>query len=111
MSNNFRFEVNNFNQVIQALEETRERALTKIGMFVNGEAQDRCPVLTSYLKNSLTYIVKEDHVKNGTNTEYGPAVHNGTRWMRARSFLKDAAIDNKDNIERIAESEYRRGLG
>ena len=40
-------------------------------------------------------------VEVGTNKDYAVFVHNGTRKLKARPFLRDALIEHIDDIEKI----------
>lgn len=90
---------NNTKEVLEALENATERALTIIGIKAEKYAKARCPVGTpestgwtdkngvrhpnkgyrgGTLRNSITFIVNDDILSVGTNVEYAPYVELGT---------------------------------
>lgn len=99
----------NVPEVKRKLAEARRRTLHGIGVFIDGEATVRCPVLTGNLRASLTYSVdeREQSVTNGTPVEYGPAVELGYRGRAAQPFLRPAAENNKRRIQKLAEELLR----
>lgn len=42
-------------------------------------------------------------VTAGVNTDYAVFVHNGTRKLKGRPFIRDAMIENTTNIKRILQ--------
>jgi len=87
-----------------------ERALTAVGMFLEGEAKlelesDPRRVDTGNLRNSVTNVVEETSVHVGTNVEYGIYVHEGTRKMAANRFLRNALQNNIDQIRQYLQNE------
>jgi HK97 gp10 family phage protein len=107
----------NINNINNAMEHSVENILTTIGLY--GESQAKLKITemdaidTGYLRNSIDNKVslQDKKVSIGTNTDYSIYVHEGTRKMRARPFLKDAIYENIENIQRLAEQEITRGLG
>ena len=83
------------------------RALERIGMQAEGYAQDRCPVDTGNLRDSITNIPLLEilAVIVGTNVEYGPNVELGTRFMAAQPYLKPAATDHRGTYANIVKDE------
>ena len=84
-------------------DQAVERALTAVGLFLEGEAKleiesDPRRVDTGNLRNSITNVVEETAVHVGTNVEYGIFVHEGTRHMAANRFLRNALQNNVDQI-------------
>ena len=69
--------------VRQATEDAIQRALERIGLFVEGEAKIELAkepprIDTGQLRNSITHTVKEHTVIIGSNLYYAPYVHEGT---------------------------------
>ena len=106
----------NINNVFNSLEQAEERILTAIGMFAEGKVVTKITEMdavdTSYLRGSIHYKVKKSEKKViiGTNTEYSVYVHEGTRKMRKRPFLKDGVYQNISGIRRVAEDAGRQGM-
>ena len=42
-------------------------------------------------------------IRVGVKTDYAVYVHNGTRKLKGRPFLRDALIDNTDKVKQIIE--------
>lgn len=68
--------------------------LERICLRIENMAKTLCPVDTGRLRASITHEVgKEGNElvgRIGTNVEYAPYVELGTRYMAARSFLRQA---------------------
>ena len=113
-------------------EKAMDRALPTIGLFVQGEAMVRVPVLTGRLRGSLTYattrgqsntrnpahptdVVKRPYDKNevyiGTNVDYGPYVEYGTKRSKAQPYLRPAVDNNRDRILELYQREVHREMG
>ena len=92
-------------QVKQALARARRRTLEGIGVFVDGEASLRSPVLTGNLRASINHRINEaeQSVTVGTPVEYGPAVELGYKGRAAQPFLRPAVESNITRIKRLAE--------
>ena len=107
--------------IMQALESERKRALTESGIEVLGRATQLAPVDTGNLKNSLTYDlhhkenvfdVQSDAIEVGTAVHYAIHQEYGTKRMGARPFLRpalDSSVSRilqffKDAIERSIRS-------
>ena len=70
----------NRSKVLAIERETLEDILWVWGALAQGYAQEKCPVDTSNLVNSIDYdvIVKDMEMQVGTNVEYAPYVEFGT---------------------------------
>lgn len=72
------------------------KELQRTGIRVHNKAKRYCPVDTGRLRSSIrsTQAFEETHrqlvVRVGTNVEYARFVEMGTRYMRARPFLRRA---------------------
>lgn len=107
----FEMRVDNFEEARTANRQVRERILTKIGMYGQGQSKLNCPVDKGDLRSSIQYKVNDiKSVAIGTNKEYGKFVHEGTKKMAGRPFIKNAITQNIRQIRNIAESELRRGF-
>lgn len=66
---------------------------------------------TSTLFGSIeSQVVSEDTVAVGTNVEYAIYVHEGTRKMKERPFIKDGVSENSDKIIAKAQAELKKGF-
>lgn len=60
----------NSGEVLKALEQQTQAALTAIGITAEGFAKKQTPVDLGTLRNSITNTVKGDEVYIGTNIPY-----------------------------------------
>jgi hypothetical protein len=64
----------------------------KTAFRIEGKAKQDCPVDTGVLRGSIqTKIESPTKATVGTPIEYAPYVHDGTRHMKGRAFLTEAA--------------------
>lgn len=101
-----------FNEAKENIKENIFKALEEVGKFTTAESQARTPVDTGNLRRSHGYKINgEDRVDIGTNVDYAPYVHNGTSRQKAQPFLKDAIMQNineinsiiKDNLSKVGD--------
>lgn len=70
------------------------RYMLKTGIKVQRLAKTRCPVDTGRLRASINVDLKPDNkVVVGTKVQYALFVHEGTRYVRARPFLRSAMTE------------------
>lgn len=91
--------------ILHAKEEAIFAALDDVGLFLAGEAADELEnpprrVDTGNLQNSITHEVDGHTLLVGTPVEYAVYVHEGTRYMDANHYLKNAFDRNIDQVER-----------
>lgn len=108
--------INHRAEVENAIGLALERALTSVGIFVAGEAQDELEndprrIDTGNLRNSITHDVVESEkaVYIGTDTSYALYVHEGTQRMAPNRFLKNAVERNADQIKEYIEDALKNG--
>lgn len=70
-------------------------------IVVEGAAKGAAPVDTGRLRSSVTHAVEGESALVGTNVEYGPAVHNGTRFQSPQPFLVDGLTSSKEKLRGI----------
>lgn len=79
------------------------QALTKSAIFVQAQSMIRTPVLTGRLRASHEWHLRGSglgmQVEVGPTAFYGIFVHEGTRFMRARPFLKEGAEASLHQIQ------------
>lgn len=123
----------NSKEVEKEFEAACLRALTKCGMVAESYAKNECPVDTGYLRNSITFTVKEDEKAAyiGSNTSYAVNVELGsgiyypggrqdpwvyqdakgnwhmTHGQKAQPFLKPAVADHASIYQKIVEDEMK----
>lgn len=68
---------------------------------------------TGNLIRDVSYAVENsgpDSVDIGNTLEYGPYVHDGTRKMAGRPYLRDGLIGGTDRLREIAEEILPEGM-
>ena len=95
-------------EVSAEMTRAEQRALEKIGLYVDGEAVSRSPVVSGRLKSSWEHEVDEEKVTVGSKVEYAPFVEFGTSRQREQRILTGSVEDNVDNIRSITERELNR---
>lgn len=119
----------NSGEVLKALEQQTQAALTAIGITAEGFAKKQTPVDLGTLRNSITNTVRGDEVYIGTNIPYAPYVELGTgiyatdgkgrkspwsyqdrngKWHRTKGMkphhmLRDAAAKHSNEYKAIIE--------
>ena len=81
------------------IDKIVRRELEDTASNIEKQAKANAPVLTGYLRNSITSDVKGLEANIGTDCYYAGYVHNGTYRMAARPFLDSAAEQELDGIE------------
>jgi HK97 gp10 family phage protein len=100
----------NRREVMAEMERAEQRALEKIGLYVDGEAVSRSPVVSGRLKSSWEHEVQEKSVIVANNTEYAAFVEFGTSKQDAQRVLTGSVEENIDEIKGITERELH-GVG
>lgn len=109
--NDFKF-VSHADEVLKELSKKEETIGVMIGLQAEGNAKieiENHPrrVDTGNLRNSISNAVVEENegmsVYIGTNVEYGPYVHEGTRHMQANRFLKNGVEKHQKDYYKIIE--------
>lgn len=95
-----------------AAKEAVERALTAVGLHLQGEAAEELEndprrVDTGRLKGSISYHADSEEVVVGTNVEYAIYVHEGTRRMAPNRFLKNAFDRNIEQVKAYILNELK----
>lgn len=113
-SYNVNMTVNNFDRAKKWIELCSWEALKSIGEFLVNEAKNRCPVDTGYLRSKTKYYLSKMGTQNfltlGNNAEYAIYVHEGTRRMRARPFIRYAMQANIGRVALMAKQAFKRGM-
>lgn len=93
-------------ELLDALPEQIEAALTAIGMVAETHAKEYCPVDTGRLRNSISHDtdMSVNAAIIGTNVEYAAYVELGTSKMRAQPYLRPAALEHSDEYKSLVEA-------
>jgi len=97
--------VSNVAKVGQLLDAAIENALSDMGMVCSRYAQDKAPVYTGRLRNSIRYEVKksEDALIVGTDVNYAGFVELGTSRQKPQPYLRPAVADHIDEYRAIVK--------
>lgn len=94
-----------FGQAPQLMQKHFNVAIRQATFLLEGRSKINTPVLTGYLRNShVTRFTGSGIGFSGTvepTANYAMFVHEGTRFMKARPFLKEAADSSENDIERL----------
>lgn len=96
--------VAHISEAVENKELAVEQALTAIGLGLVHESHNEIEsdprrVDTANLRNSVTSEVDGETLTVGTPVEYAIYVHEGTRRMQANRFIRNAFMNNLDNIQ------------
>ncbi len=103
----------------QAFESEKKRALMESGIEVLGKATLLAPVDLGNLRNSLDHRLgnadnvfdeEPDYVEVGTAVHYAPHVEYGTRRMRAQPFLRPALDTSIQRITQFLQNAIERSM-
>lgn len=101
MANNISIKITNLDRIKYAFgvaphEMTKQlnMAIKKSILTIQADSMRNTPVATGRLRASTRSLFGDLKGEVGTNTNYDVFVHNGTRFMPARPYLKDAVEDN-----------------
>ena len=97
-------------EVSAEMTRAEQRALEKIGLYVDGEAVSRSPEVSGRLKSSWEHEVQEKSVIVANDTEYAAFVEFGTSKQDAQRVLTGSVEENIDEIKGITERELH-GVG
>ena len=101
------------------LEENIQRALTAVGLAaieVTTDLMYSAYYRPIYQTGDLIRSIKSEvnsrkkEVTIGSNLDYAEFVHEGTSKMKARPYLKDGIMGNKDIYQEIFAEYMRRGM-
>jgi HK97 gp10 family phage protein len=79
--------------------------LTKVSLVVERGAKIKSPVDTGRMRASIATDLRPTMAVIQPHTNYAIFVHEGTRYMRARPFMRDAATDAEREIPGIVDFE------
>lgn len=76
-------------------------AIKRVALLISSQSKRNTPVATGRLRAS-TYerFYSTLRAEIGTNTSYDLFVHEGTRYMRARPYLRLAVEGEQSNVDR-----------
>ena len=90
-------------EVLAQLDKAEEKVLEMIGILVEGDAVERCPIDTGNLMLSITHERQGKWEVIGSPVEYAPDVELGTSKSKAQPYLRPAVEENWDVIKKIVK--------
>lgn len=89
-----------FNKAPTLMKSELNTAIKKTIFTIQRKSMINTPVLTGRLRASTRSLFADLRGEVGTNTNYDIFVHEGTRFMKARPYLRTAVEDTKEDIDR-----------
>lgn len=98
---------NNLPRIQSQLERALSGLVRKTAFRIEAKAKADCPVDSGVLRGSIqTKVESSTKATVGTPIEYAPYVHDGTRHMKGRAFLTEAAdTEGKDFAKDVQQIE------
>ncbi len=84
----------------RVMTKNLQKAIEKSTLMVGRDSRRNTPVRTGRLRSSTYERLSTLKGEIGTNVYYGLFVHEGTRFMRARPYLKMAVDQNESAINK-----------
>jgi HK97 gp10 family phage protein len=81
------------------------KAIGKASFLLERRSKKLTPVDTGFLRSSIRVETLQSGLtaKVGPNTDYAVYVHEGTRFMRARPFMRQAVMDSDNELQKILD--------
>lgn len=90
-----------FDKDVERIKRFLEDAVKKATFLVERGAKIKVPVDTGRLRSSIETSVMPMTGTVRTLVSYAVYVHDGTRYMRPRPFMRDAADEAQNEIEEL----------
>ena len=108
----------NSSLVLGQMKGNVNAALTALGVEGVGAVKEQMqsgygkPIRqTGTLMGSISHEKSsENTVDIGTNVKYGIYVHEGTRKMKGRPFIKDGLLENEERLQTVAAEYLKKGF-
>lgn len=99
-----------FNQAPYIIKPSLDRAIKKSVLMVGRRSRQLTPVDTGRLRASTREVFRPLYGEVGTHVNYDIYVHEGTRYMRARPYLRDAVNETSNEINSMFAQEMQDAL-
>lgn len=99
-----------FKEAPRRVEEALSRAVRKSALLVERESKRQAPVDTGRLRGSIYTTILPFYATVQPKTNYAIFVHEGTRFMTSRPFMKWGAESAEPQINALFEQEVRKAL-
>lgn len=96
MSFSVSLDTTKLNEIIAKLPGNRDKIVRAAAMHILGEARQRAPVKTGYLRDNSEVVEGQGYTNVEFHAEYAAYVELGTHKMAARPFLKPAVEAETD---------------
>lgn len=90
-----------FDKDVERIKQFLEKAVHTASFVVFRTAKIRTPSDTGRLRNSMTNDIRGLTATIRPNTDYAVFVHEGTRYMRSRPYLKEGLSDAEKDVQQI----------
>lgn len=107
-------------EVLAKMQGNVKKALAALGTEAVGLIQDQMqtgyekPIWkTGDLQRDVNYSVENSGpgtVDVGNSLEYAPFVHDGTRRMKGRPYIRDALNEGADRLKQVVEENLKEGF-
>lgn len=91
--------VNKFGQGSDLMRKAIGVAFARSGQTILNDMKARTPVDTGLLRSSETVATSETELRFAARTDYAVYVHEGTRYMPGRPFMREAVEAGIPTIE------------
>ena len=88
-----------FSKAPSLMRSELNTAIKKTILTIQRRSMINTPVLTGRLRASTRSLFADLRGEVGTNTNYDVFIHEGTRFMKARPYLKDAVDESSGDID------------
>lgn len=88
-----------FSKAPHLMRKELNTAIKKSVLTIQRQSMINTPVLTGRLRASTASIFGDLKGEVGTHTDYDIFVHEGTRFMKARPYLRDAVEESNEVVE------------
>jgi HK97 gp10 family phage protein len=112
--------IDHSDEVLALVEANKKRALKAMGVTAEGLVVKKMqsgygsPIRqTGDLMRDVNHEVEasgKDTVDVGNSLKYAPFVHEGTRRMKGRPYIKDGITGGKGKLEDVATREMKKGF-
>lgn len=89
------------------VERALRNTIYKVTLLIERGAKQNAPVDTGRLRASISNDLRPLSSTVQTNTNYAVYVHEGTRYMSARPFMKDAVREVSAQVDSIVNEELK----
>lgn len=88
-----------FNKAPQLMVRELNTAIKKSILVIQADSMRNTPVLTGRLRASHTSMFSNLKGAVSTNTNYDVFVHEGTRFMKGRPYMRQAVEKNNNQVQ------------